>query len=540
MGPQYRPELVPEESGDLFQRAGEEVEPGVTGESPEGRPGGAPKGHPGADPEGNPRCAAGGAGIGGEDDPWLDGDDSLVVLEEEAEEELEEEVPRPPKLSGVGRPKSKGKRRVPAAEAGPRTFTPAQRLLILEAWIRSGLPAGDFAPLVGISKHSLFAWRKRFKEEGPAGLEDRPRPILTGSKVDEVTRRAILLMKEDHPDWGEDRLHDMLLRSQGLKASPGAIGRVLAEAGYVVEEQRAKPHAVEPKRFERAKPNQLWQTDLFTFVLRRQNRRVYLVAFMDDHSRFVVGYGLHASASGAMVRETLERAIASYGQPEEVLTDNGPQYVTWRGKSGFTKLCERRGIKQIVARPKRPQTLGKIERMWGSLWRELLESAVFRDIAEAHHRIGLYFDHHNFHRTHQGIDGLVPADRYFQAAPEVQKTLLAQVAKNAFQLARDGLPRKPFYLTGRVGDVGISLHAEGEKVVLTRDNGERETVDLGASGARPDPTAGQAPTELPPAVTTGVLPLHAGEGDADGDEVAAPGTSPLDGVLEDLERGLDA
>lgn len=198
----------------------------------------------------------------------------------------------------------------------------------------------------------------------------------------------------------------------------------------------------------------------------------------------------------------------------------------------FTRLCERRGIKQIVARPRHPQTLGKLERLWGSLWRELLETAIFRDVAEAHHRLGLYFDHHNFHRTHQGIDGLVPADRFFQAAPEVKQTLLARVAQNAFQLARDGLPRKPFYLTGRVGDVGISLHAEGEKVVLTRENGERETVDLGASGPRPaGPEA--APTELPPAVSPGVLPPSAAEADQDEE---APGTSPLDGVLEDLSE----
>jgi len=38
------------------------------------------------------------------------------------------------------------------------------------------------------------------------------------------------------------------------------------------------------RTFERATPNQLWQTDLFTFVLKRQNRRVHLVAFLDDHS----------------------------------------------------------------------------------------------------------------------------------------------------------------------------------------------------------------------------------------------------------------
>jgi transposase InsO family protein len=63
-------------------------------------------------------------------------------------------------------------------------------------------------------------------------------------------------------------------------------------------------------------------------VLKRQNRRVYLVAFLDDHSRFLVGYGLHASQSTALVLEVLRAALSGYGPPKEVLTDNGSQYVT--------------------------------------------------------------------------------------------------------------------------------------------------------------------------------------------------------------------
>ncbi|MCZ7607570.1 MAG: transposase family protein [Planctomycetota bacterium] len=72
-----------------------------------------------------------------------------------------------------------------------------------------------------------------------------------------------------------------------------------------------------PRSFERARPNQLWQTDLFTFVLKRENRRVHLVAFMDDHSRFIVGYGLHATASSALVREVFEAAISNFGAPRK-------------------------------------------------------------------------------------------------------------------------------------------------------------------------------------------------------------------------------
>src|SRR5262249_2679228 len=181
----------------------------------------------------------------------------------------------------------------------------------------------------------------------------------------ERTRRTILMLKQAHPDWGCQRISDALLRGPALPASAGAVARVLHEAGYELEEVATRPHPDQVRRFERAKPNQLWQTDLFTFILKRQNRRVYLVAFMDDHSRFITGYGLHASQSSALVLEVLRAALTSQGTPEEILTDNGSQYVTWRGKSAFARELEKRGIKQIVAAPRRPQTLGKIERFWG-------------------------------------------------------------------------------------------------------------------------------------------------------------------------------
>jgi hypothetical protein len=85
------------------------------------------------------------------------------------------------------------------------------------------LPAGDFAPLVGLSKHTLYLWKKRFAQHGPAGLTDRPRGASSGSKLSEVTKRTIVMLKQLHPD--------------------------------------------KERRFERARPNQLWQTDLFTFTL---------------------------------------------------------------------------------------------------------------------------------------------------------------------------------------------------------------------------------------------------------------------------------
>jgi transposase len=166
-------------------------------------------------------------------------------------------------------------------------LTPQQRLLLLDTWQRSGLPAGDFAALVGLSKFTLYRWKKKFDTEGPAGLLDQPRGT-GGSKLPDLTKRTILMLKPANPEYGCQKISDLLLRGPALPASPAAVARVLHEAGYEFEEVTTRPHADHVRSFERAQPHQLWQTDLFTFVLKRQNRRVYLVAFLDDHSRFLV------------------------------------------------------------------------------------------------------------------------------------------------------------------------------------------------------------------------------------------------------------
>jgi transposase InsO family protein len=413
----------------------------------------------------------------------------------------------------------------PAAPATP--LTPQQRLLLLDTWQRSGLPAGDFAALVGVSKYTLYSWKKKFDSQGPGGLMDQPRGGPRGSQLPDLTKRAILLLKQANPEFGCQKISDLLLRGPALPASPAAVARVLHEAGYEFEEVTTRPHPDHVRSFERAKPNQLWQTDLFTFVLKRQNRRVYLVAFLDDHSRFVVSYGLHASQSTALVLEVLRAGLTNYGPPEEVLTDNGSQYVTWRGKSAFSKELEKRGIRQVVAAPRRPQTLGKIERFWGTLWRECVEAAVFLDLGDAQRRIGLFIDHYNFRRPHQGIGGLVPADRFFGAAPDVLRALKGRVAANALQLARHGVPKAPFYLTGQVAGQPFSLHAEGERVILTGAEGRRE-VDL-----VPPPAA--APAALPePLCPAGVVCGTPAEAAVTGAAPPAPGTSPLDAALPPL------
>jgi hypothetical protein len=271
---------------------------------------------------------------------------------------------------------------------------------------------------------------------------------------------------------------------------------------------------------------------------------VYLVAFMDDHSRFVVGYALHASCTAPLVIEAFKAAVVSVGAPKEVLTDNGPQYVTWRGTSRFALELQRRGIQHIVATPRRPQTLGKVERFWGTLWRECLDAALFIDLADAQKRIGHFIDYYNFQRPHQGIEGLAPADRFYGAAPQMLATLKARVAGNALELARSGTPISPFYITGQVNGKAFSVHAEGERLFMLGEDGQRTPIDLAtapldcAQGrqqiAGPQANEPPAKTELPEPVTAHGLVnadlQHEGE--------LPPGVSALDEGLAQLKQAM--
>ncbi|QVL30217.1 helix-turn-helix domain-containing protein [Telmatocola sphagniphila] len=168
------------------------------------------------------------------------------------------------RLSGRG--PVKGRRLVKKSTEPVPAMTAEQRILLLDTWQRSGLPAGDFAPLVGVSKHTLYAWKKRFEISGPAGLLDQPRGKPPGSRVHELTKRTILMLKKSNPEWGCQRISDMLLRGPALPASASAVARVLHEAGYQLEQAPTRGHPDKVRSFERARPNQVSRTEFWSHL----------------------------------------------------------------------------------------------------------------------------------------------------------------------------------------------------------------------------------------------------------------------------------
>ena len=361
------------------------------------------------------------------------------------------------------------------------SYTAEQRRAAVEAYQRSGRGCRDFAQLWGVSPWTLVQWQRRYEAEGPKGLEPRyrggsGRPRTIPAEV----REKIARTKRRFPAFGLRKVRDWLLRFEGIGVSTGTVRSALEERGVEgappVRARRRVRKAV--RRFERARPMQLWQSDLTSYVLTRHSARVYLVVFLDDQSRYVVAWSLCTHAKTEMVQECLLDGIARFGKPEEVLTDQGPQYYSWRGKSAFQKLLDREGIRHVVARTHHPQTLGKCERLWKTVGEELWERARPQDLAEARERLAHYFRHYNHFRPHQGIEGLVPADRFFGAEDALRRTLEAQMAANELKLALDLPPRQPVYLFGQIGERQVSLVGErGRLVVHTEDGAVQELAE---------------------------------------------------------------
>ncbi len=366
-------------------------------------------------------------------------------------------------------------------------YTPEERRTTLEAFERSGMPLREFARVWGVALKSLTDWRARYAAQGAKGLERRSRDLSSSERqrLAPALREEIRETKQRFPDFGLRKVRDFLRRFRGVKVSPGAIRRTLDEAGIAPQpapKRRPRRKPMPPRRFERAKPGELWQSDITSFLLTRHSTRVYLTVFLDDHSRYVVAWNLSTHQRQELVTEALMEGIARFGKPKEVLTDQGRQYFSWRGKSDFQKLLVREGIEHVVSRTHHPQTLGKCERLWDTVNVEFWERLRPQDLADARARLAHWFAHYNHFRPHQGIDGLVPADRFFGAENAVRAQLESQLEQNELALALGEPLKKPVFLFGQIGDQAVSLHGERGKLVLQTSDGARKEVGLDEIG----------------------------------------------------------
>lgn len=364
--------------------------------------------------------------------------------------------------------KAKSKKRPPRRKCYPADF----KVRAVKLHLEEGYSAAMVAAELGIGQSTLGHWIKRYREQGEAGLEPRPRPKGRAQVAPGVKAKAVEL-KRKHPEHGSRRISQVLRRVFLLQASPETVRKTLKEEG-LVQTPRRKPqrNPSRPRFFERARPNQMWQSDIFTFRL--GGRSAYVIGYLDDYSRYVTALGMYRSQTAEHVIEVYRRGVAEYGVPKEMLTDNGRQYVNWRGTTRFEAELKKDRVKHIRSRPQHPMTLGKIERFWKSLFCEFLSRVQFDSFEEAQGRLALWVKYYNHKRPHQGIGGLCPADRFFEIETKLRYVIERGIAENVLERALRGRPRKPFYMVGRMGEQSVVIRAEKGKVKMLVDDEEAD------------------------------------------------------------------
>lgn len=290
-----------------------------------------------------------------------------------------------------------------------RVYTPSQIAQALEEVAAIGVrPA---AAKLKISRTTLREWERKV-ERAAKGEGDAPTSGPDPKTVEERRDKAILAEWHKQQGLGPSQIRNQLRRA-GTKVSVQTVRRVMEDAGYRPPKVQRREHTGD---YEAVRPNQMWHLDFLHRYIHLQ--KVFVLALIDDHSRFVTGHALDDAERADGVISCFEQAVERHGKPESVMHDGGSSFWSWKGASRFTRLLEEYGIDQIKVDV--PSTNGKIEVFNANLQKELFDRVTFSDVADLRRRLGPHFQFYNHQRTHHGLGGLlVPADRYFGREAEV-------------------------------------------------------------------------------------------------------------------------
>jgi transposase InsO family protein len=257
----------------------------------------------------------------------------------------------------------------------------------------------------GISRPTGYLWLNRYRVTGLSGIaEHSRRPHRSPQQTSESIEAEVVQLRLRYPDWGARKLCVLLAR-QGIELPATTVHRILLRHDLV---QDADRHSPALKRFERERPNELWQMDFKG--PRGWRHPVGPLSVIDDHSRYLIALSATGSTHAAPVREQLEKAFIDCGLPEGMLMDHGVPWWSTQAPSGSTSLAlwlMRQGIGLHWSRIRHPQTQGKVERFHGSLMRALNKRGTPRH--DTQKWLDDYRWEHNHIRPHEALGMQTPA-----------------------------------------------------------------------------------------------------------------------------------
>lgn len=196
-----------------------------------------------------------------------------------------------------------------------------------------------------------------------------------------------------------------------VEISPSTVNRIIQRNGLVKTSASSRPAV---RRFERRRPNALWQMD-FKGQYRVSRGWCFPLTILDDHSRFSLEVRGFASTSGDPVKACLVHVFRTYGLPEQLLIDHGTPWWSPTNGWGLTKLAVyliEQGIELIYGAIAHPQTRGKIERFHRTLNEYLTHHGKPSSRPGYQRRFAVFRQEYNHERPHESLQMDVPASRY--------------------------------------------------------------------------------------------------------------------------------
>jgi len=265
-----------------------------------------------------------------------------------------------------------------------------------------------------VSRGAILSWIKQYKESGdrleslyPKDRQDRKK----SRAIDEHTAENLIALKKSMPRATVPAL--IKLMEKRRLVSPGTRLKTTTVYRFLHSHKLMKPPAGYPDRrkFEAELPNDLWQSDVMHGPLvtaEPRQKKSYLIAFLDDHSRLVPYARFYLSEKLEDFLDAFENALLKRGLPRKLYVDNGAAY---RSKH-LEHITASLGIALIHAKPYQPQGKGKIERFYRRVRQQFLPTiAPALSLDELNERFKTWLSQ-EYHAARHSAIGQTPMQRF--------------------------------------------------------------------------------------------------------------------------------
>lgn len=273
-----------------------------------------------------------------------------------------------------------------------------------------------FGNRVRISRDTLDRWIRAWRRGGFDVLV--PTPRQSSPRIPAEIVELALAVKKENPERTAAQVRRILRTQQGWSPGERTLQRWFTDHG-LIGTTSGGPAVF--GRFEAARPNELWTGDAMHGPV-VGGRKTYLFAFIDDHSRAIVGHRFGYAEDTVRLAAALRPALAARGVPERIYVDNGSAFVD----SWLLRACAVLGIKLVHSTPGRPEGRGKIERLFRTVRDQFLVEITGDDGESGRHHISDLVELNRlftawvetvYHRQTHSETGQEPLQRFMAGGP---------------------------------------------------------------------------------------------------------------------------